>query len=488
MTTTNINEQEESMPDLLDKISRSNGMSFNIVKLNNYFKLYRESAHMLKKIHDLLYTGQQFDVEYLEVDNVHYNILNENIVNEYNFIKREFTDETCEDVAKYIKMLGESMTFFRDNEFESHVTTDGLFNVKDGCLYESLRIGSNTRQTSDLKQDYKGPDIKSLEKAHSLLNKELNDKILENIEVNKNKEPISVRGMEYDLSNLCPYSNDYETQIQEITIHENINCSELTASHKVLYNKHFFNAILVDKFVYDMLFCNDRIKKLIPEIEIISELYLKDEAEINEFSQLITHEIFYSAEDLRKIVNFHLSKNNIECPSITAIRKYINANFILDSDITNRIQFKVLLEDICSGMNINPMYHEAIKRSLPLLLTELGLAKKRYSEGIFWYGLKKMTRLIGKSEQNKNINLLTSEIVKLREEQDAETSKIMDYVFDSQIPKKDVINNQNQVYQGKYKKRNANCQIRYDPVIPQINNISPWNQSTIEHNPYPMPE
>lgn len=447
MTTPVLNEQE-SHPDQLTGSSRPNGMTFNIVKINNYFKLYRESITTLQKIHNLIYAGQQFEVEYMDVAGMPYNILRENIVNEYNFIKREFTDETMEDVAKYIKMLGESMSFFRDSESESPDTDkDGLFHVKDGSLYESLRIGSGTRKISDMKpEDFlTRPDIKSIEKEYSRLDKELVDKIWQNMEVKKDKEPDSIRGMDYDLSNLCPYSSDYGSaefneQIQGVTVHENIDRSELTASHKVLYNRHFFNAILVDKFTYDLLFNSEHIKKLMPEIEVISELYLKDDAEISDFSQLIAHEIFYSADDLRKIVNFYLSKNNIECPSITAIRKYINANFTLDSDITNRIQFKVLFDDICAGMNINPKYHEAIKRSLPLLLTELGLAKKRYSEGIFWYGLKKMSKMMGKSELSKNIDVLTSEIVKLREEQDAETSKVMNYVFDSQIPKKDVSN------------------------------------------------
>jgi hypothetical protein len=478
MTTPILNEQE-SHPDQLTRSSRLSGMTFNIVKINNYFKIYRESANLLQKIHNLIYAGQQFEVEYMDVEDIPYYILNENIVNEYNFIKREFTDETMDDVAKYIKMLGESMSFFRDIESESHyMNKNCVFDVKDDSLYESLRIGSGTRKISDMKpEDFlTRPDIKSIEKEYSRLDKELVDKIWENMEGKADKEPASIRGMDYDLSNLCPYSSDYGSaefneQIQGVTVHENISRSELTASHKVLYNRHFFNAILVDKFTYDLLFSSDHTKKLMPEIEVISELYLKDDAELNDFSQLIAHEIFYSADDLRKIVNFYLSKNNTECPSITAIRKYINANFTLDSDIANRIQFKVLFDDICAGMNINPKYHEAIKRSLPLLLTELGLAKKRYSEGIFWYGLKKMSRLLGTSESGKNLNLLTSEIVKLREEQDAETSKIMDYVFDSQIPKKDVSNTQNQ-NQVKLKKpnRNANCQLRYDPVIPPMDN------------------
>lgn len=433
---------------------------------------------MLQKIHDFIYTGHQFDVEYMDVDSVSYNILNENIVNEYNFIKREFTDETVEDVAKYIKMLSESMAFFRARDAESQdIDSDGLFHVKDGSSYESLRIGSGTRTISDMKpEDFlTRPDIKSIEKEHSRLDKELVDKIWQNMKVKKDKAPdSSISGIDYDLSNLCPYSSEYGSvefneQIQGLTVHENINRSELTASHKVLYNRHFFNAILVDKFKYDLLFSSDQVRGWMPEIEVISELYLKDEAEVTEFSELIMHEIFYSADDLRKMINFYLSKNNTECPSITAIRKYINANFTLDSDITNRIQFKVLFDDICTGMNINLKYHEAIKRSLPLLLTELGLAKKRYSEGIFWYGLKKMTKLLGATESGKNLDLLTSEIVKLREAQDRETSKVMDYVFDSQIPKTDLSksNNENQ-NQVKLKKpnRTANCQLRYDPVIP----------------------
>lgn len=167
---------------------------------------------------------------------------------------------------------------------------------------------------------------------------------------------------------------------------------------------------------------------------------------------------------------------------ISAIRKYINANFTLDSNINNRIQFKVLFDDICTGMNINQNYHEAIKRSLPLLLTELGLAKKRYSEGIFWYGLNKMTRLLGPIDLNKDINQLRTEIVKLRDAQDTETSKILRYVFDDKIPKTPISTKFN-------KHKNVYHQLRSDIVIPDVplGIENTWFQSTIDANPYPSP-
>ena len=452
-------------PASIEPFSLPTGMTFNIVKINNYFKLYK-SNYMLEKLHGLVYTGSQFEVEYHDIHEISYNILNVNITNEYNFIKREFTDETVEDVAKYIKMLGESMAFFRDGDAESHDMNKGsdalLFSVKDGSLYESLRMGSSTRTISNPNPaDFKWPESNmSIDKENTHLNKETIDKIWENIKVKKDKAPESIiSGIDYEISNLCPYGTDTDAQQPVVTIHENLCTRELTATHKVLYNKHFYNAILVDKFKYDLLFSSDQVRGWMPEIEVISELYLKDESEVTKFSELIMHEIFYSADDLRKMINFYLSKNNTECPSISAIRKYINANFTLDSDITNRIQFKVLFDDICTGMNINLKYHEAIKRSLPLLLTELGLAKKRYSEGIFWYGLKKMTKLLGATESGKNLDLLTSEIVKLREEQDRETSNILNYVFDAQV---------------KLKKPNRtdNCQLKYDPVIPN-DSVSP---------------
>ncbi len=475
MSQINVNEnlpestsQDAVLAELVSEYA-SSGLRFNIVKINNYFKLYKGNTEsQLKKLHDLVYSGSQFEVEYSKVAGIIYNILNENIVNEYNFIKREFTDETVEDVAKYIKMLSESMAFFRDDDTSKSDIENKQ--VSEYLKYsDTMRIGINTKQA------YK--DLKHGE--NKATSRELNDKEDEDI---KPAKGISIRGIDNDITNLCAYSTDMGAQYnQDVTIHENLN-GELTASHKVLYNRHFYNAVLVDKFMYDLLFSCADMKNQMPEIEVISEIFLKDEAEIKEFSQLIMHEIFYSADDLRKIVNFYLSKNNTECPSISAIRKYINANFTLDSDITNRIQFKVLFDDICSGMNINSKYHEAIKRSLPLLLTELGLAKKRYSEGIFWYGLKKMSGLLGPIDLNKNIDKLTSEIVKLRDAQDAETSKILDYVFDSKIPKTHISTKPN-------KPKNANHQLRSDPIIPDVPQgiERPWFQSTIEANPYPSP-
>jgi hypothetical protein len=478
MSTYNITENTQE-PNIHNPVvteqpmipEPSYGMTFYIVKINNYFKLYKSIySDQLKKLHELVYSGSQFEIEYCNVQHVKYNILNENILNEYNFIKREFTDETVSDVAKYIKMLSESMAFFRDD-------TESGSGSKDDSVYEScssmFRIGMSTKKSHEERQ--KDKELGYINKSTS----EVTDK-----DGDDSKPTKCIRGIDNDITRLCAYSTDTGIQYnQDVTIHENLaNTYELTASHKVLYNRHFYNAVLVDKFKYDLLLHSDNVKSLIPEIEVISELFLKDEAEIKEFSQLIMHEIFYSADDLRKIVNFYLSKNNTECPSISAIRKYINTNFTLDSEITNRIQFKVLFEDICTGMNINQKYHEAIKRSLPLLLTELGLAKKRYSEGIFWYGLKKIYGLLGPVNSNKNLDILTSEIVKLRDEQDTETSKVLSYVFDDKIPKIPVSTRYN-------KPKNANHQLRSDPIIPDVPQCieRPWCQSTIEPNPYPMP-
>ncbi len=408
--------------DMGVKFSTNKKIYFIIVKINNYFKIYEyPSISQIKKLHDLIYSGSQFEVEYSNVQPVEYNILNENILNEYNFIKREFTDETVDDVAKNIKKLSESMAFFRDDGCESNSKCNTKqYNIEED-ISESFRLGTNTRLSYEtaLTGD-----------ANVSVNENENNKEC------KDNKTTSIRGIDNEITKLCAYSTDNGIQYnQDVTIHENLNWDwELTASHKVLYNRYFYNAVLVDKFKYDLLLHNDIMKSLISEFEVISELYLKDEAEINEFSKLIMCEIFYSADDLRKIVNFFHSKNNIECPSISAIRKYIHSNFALDTDIANRIQFKVLFEDICTGMNINPKYYEAIKRSLPLLLTELGLNKKRYSEGIFWYGLKKVSGLVGPVDLNKNLDMLTSEIIKLREAQDTENNKVLNYILDSKIP------------------------------------------------------
>ena len=471
----------ENLQELIAKYpepSTSPQFTFNIVKINNYFKLYKSIyPDQLKKLHELVYSGSQFEVEYSDVHPVDYNILNERLLNEYNFIKREFTDETVADVAKYIKMLSESMAFFREDVAESEAES----NAQQYKINESLRIGANTKLA------YKNIEFEELKTVNysEIEPAKIYNKINDSIGLNKDgdkEQSKSIRGIDNEITKLCAYCTDTGIQYnQDVTIHENLR-NELTASHKVLYNRHFYNAIIVDKFKYDLLMHSDHTSSMLPEIKVISELYLKDEAEIKEFSQLVMHEIFYSADDLRKIVNFYLSKNNTECPSISAIRKYINTNFTLDSEITNRIQFKVLFEDICTGMNINQKYHEAIKRSLPLLLTELGLAKKRYSEGIFWYGLKKMSGLLGPIDLNKNLDMLTAEIVKLREEQDAETSKVLDYVFDDKIPKTPISSKLN-------KPKNANHQLRSDPIIPDVPQgiERPWCQSTIEPNPYPMP-
>jgi len=100
-----------------------------------------------------------------------------------------------------------------------------------------------------------------------------------------------------------------------------------------------------------------------------------------------------------------LTRNNKVCPNLLQIKQYILNNYNLDNNVEHRIQFTTLLNEIYKGLNVSNEYYEMLKKSLPLVLVELNLNKKRYSSGFFWYGLLKKN--INNTEPSNFISNIT---------------------------------------------------------------------------------
>ena len=85
------------------------------------------------------------------------------------------------------------------------------------------------------------------------------------------------------------------------------------------------------------------------------------------------------------------------------IMGYINSTYNLDDDVNNRTKANELLSDIytiykdlyiCSGKNDDVVFYESeavFRTRLSKYFAELGLSKKRYSDGYYYYGITKKT-------------------------------------------------------------------------------------------------
>ena len=91
-----------------------------------------------------------------------------------------------------------------------------------------------------------------------------------------------------------------------------------------------------------------------------------------------------------------ISKENIEIiitdtPILTdplelKIQKHIIDNYIINNNIKYKIQFITLYNSICTHFDSDT--HYVIKNTLPFLLKKIGLTKKRFNKGMFWFGLQ----------------------------------------------------------------------------------------------------
>ena len=102
-------------------------------------------------------------------------------------------------------------------------------------------------------------------------------------------------------------------------------------------------------------------------------------------------------EDKIHMVNFgspDLVKNSLEelgqqqISEAEKIKGYINTNYTINDDVANRINATTLMETIAKGLGItiDANKHGFTKR-IAEYMDQLGCKKKRYSDGIYYYGL-----------------------------------------------------------------------------------------------------
>jgi hypothetical protein len=70
------------------------------------------------------------------------------------------------------------------------------------------------------------------------------------------------------------------------------------------------------------------------------------------------------------------------------MKQYINKVYTITSNLEDRIQFNDIYKQVLKDIHIKEEYKSTIYKILPLVLKDIGLEKKRYSTGIYWYGLK----------------------------------------------------------------------------------------------------
>lgn len=155
------------------------------------------------------------------------------------------------------------------------------------------------------------------------------------------------------------------------------------------------------------------------------------------------------------------------------VKEYINQRYEITNDINERMKATELFNDIMCYSQVSVDEHEKLsfRNRLSGYLKELNVAKKRFSDGFYYYGLKRK-RTLGLESYSDLLNrqpvsIPTPSSISFNSI-DATTNNLLQSEYQTELD------------MGQSMK-NANFQLRPEPIIPKNNNISPCNLSTIEH-------
>jgi hypothetical protein len=371
--------------------------NYMLIRINNYIKINEcgNESHVdiIKRLNNFIYNNDTFDIEFIALDGLKYNILSAGlgITDRNSFISNENIEIIqTDDLAKHLRNMAEALNFLKgetgDNSGVPAVIKDGK--VK---RLEPTELGKYLEFTNKSTANM-GKKTDSNSETNTLLAPEPNidpEPINDGIDAFYSVSDFGRTDFMHGLSGQSPL------QLNNLAADDNI-----LNKYVVLYNSQFFNTMVIQKHLYETVITGADSELYIPEIEVVREIVLSNEFALKECQELLNKQIYYTKADINKDLDYFMNKATGDYPSLENIRQYIQQAYELDNNCENRIQFKNLCDDIFLNLNVAKKYQECVKRSLPMIFAGLGLEKKRYSEGVFWFGIKPRTDTIYKARED----------------------------------------------------------------------------------------
>jgi hypothetical protein len=142
--------------------------------------------------------------------------------------------------------------------------------------------------------------------------------------------------------------------------------------------------------------------KLIREYEDLMDITF------NKINEYFSKNMYCTEEMLIKKLDAFESLYDIDkrCPlekEKRLILYYINSNYNISNNVENRIKVSILLDNVQKELRINDVN---LKYRFTSILYEIGLQKKRYSDGMYVYGIQPKSELkIVDKEYVKNLSI-----------------------------------------------------------------------------------
>ena len=321
--------------------------NIGLIRINNNYKLLTcktpEEFNLIKKLHSIIYQGKHFNLEYELIKDANIGYLADEL-DQYGFLKNDDIQEELSLIGENLKKLCDVKAFLG---YKAPQTRIPVYNVVP-CFQSQL--------SSNQSNEISGFD------THSR------------------------------------FGEDYATIDPSFDMNRTMD---------IWYNKMFMTGLITEWeiFLKDCNITTEQIKALgyFKEISKYKNMDINGVI-INELQELFNTELFDKEKDFQEKVDCIITRSNKQCPNLAKIKQYIQEYYTLDNNVENRIQFTTLLNEVMRGLNVGTEFTEMMKKSLPLVLSELNLNKKRYSSGFFWYGMvKKDSNNISSDERLKNL-------------------------------------------------------------------------------------
>lgn len=386
---SNLRDNNESIlvsPYTIDLFGKKNITNIGLIRINNNYKLLecktQEDFNLIKKLHDLIYQGKHFNLEYEFIKDANIGYLADEI-NQYGFLKNEDIQEELPLIGENLKKLCDVKAFLGYKA--APVSRTPVYNVVPS--FQS-QLSSNTSN------EITGFDMHSR------------------------------------------FGEDYASVDPNFDMNRTMD---------IWYNKMFMTGFITEWeiFLKNFNITTEQLKALgyFKEISKYKNVDINGTV-IKELEELFNTELFNNDVEFKENVDCILTRSNKQCPNLAKIKQYIQEHYTLDNNVENRIQFTNLLNDVMRSMNVGVEFTEMMKKSLPLVLAELNLNKKRYASGFFWYGMVKKDSNINSNSSRvyisskEELNALREDIEKKKTNktyEDLVKERKMQFVNDKEI-------------------------------------------------------
>lgn len=308
--------------------------SIALIRINNNYKVLSckssNEFELIKNLHSIMYNNDKhFNLEFEMVEEVNIGYLAGELDN-YGFLKYDDIQEDLSIIGENIKQLANAK---KTLGYKVNIPKDTIINVMPSFQTILSSYNNEIEGNNIFKKNFYSEDYASIDPSYD-----------------------TKRTMDlwYNHMFMNGFITEWEATLKQYNI-----------SNEYVKQLGYFKEISIYKYV---------------DIDCIV---------IQELENLFNTELFNDKTQFQEKVDMILTRNNKSCPNLLKIKQYIIDNYNLDNDVEHRIQFTTLLNEVCKGLNVSSEYTEMMKKSLPLVLVELNLNKKRYSSGFFWYGLVK---------------------------------------------------------------------------------------------------